>query len=93
MNHLLRLIVVGKKKLPSVSKRERFFGFCEATGASVDDLTSKMGDTSYDTKTMGKRTNPSAHAAGQGEYKHFKAVCRHSTVGGGRALMCLAKGW
>ena len=64
---MLRLVVVGKKKMPSVAKRERFFGFCEATAGSVDELTSKMGDATYDTKTMGTRTNPSAHAAGQGE--------------------------
>ncbi|KAK9840304.1 hypothetical protein WJX74_007231 [Apatococcus lobatus] len=63
-----RLVVVGKKKMPSVQKRERFFGFCEAIGSSVDELTSKMGDASYDTATRGTRTNPSAIAAGQGVY-------------------------
>ena len=67
-------MVVGKKKMPSVQKRERFFGFCEATGSSVDELTSKMGDASYDTKTMGQRTNPSALAAGQGKLGPFPAL-------------------
>ncbi|GAB4821208.1 hypothetical protein N2152v2_008254 [Parachlorella kessleri] len=63
-----RLAVIGKKRLPSVERKERFFGFIEASADTVEQLVEGLGERSYETKTRGTRTVGAARAAGEGTY-------------------------
>ncbi|GLC33015.1 hypothetical protein PLESTB_000380300 [Pleodorina starrii] len=63
-----RLIVVGKKRLPDPHRHERFFGFVDAVGDSVEQLAAGLGAKHYSTRTRGERTQPAARAAGRGTY-------------------------
>ncbi|KAG7672795.1 hypothetical protein Ndes2526B_g08669 [Nannochloris sp. 'desiccata'] len=63
-----RLAVLGKKRLPRVSGHERFFGFIEAVGDSVESLTAELGPKSYETKTRGTRHVAAARAVGEATY-------------------------
>lgn len=63
-----RLAVVGKKRLPTVDSHERFFGFIEAVGDSVESLTEGLGPKSYETKTRGTRQVAAARVVGEGTY-------------------------
>ncbi|KAI7836840.1 hypothetical protein COHA_009293 [Chlorella ohadii] len=63
-----RLCVLGKKRLPSVRRHERFFGFVEATAESADELLEGLGPQQYKTKTRGTRHLAAARAVGQGTY-------------------------
>jgi hypothetical protein len=63
-----RLAVVGKKRLPAVETHERFFGFIEAVGDSVEDLVSGLGEKQYETKTRGTRHIAAARIVAEGTY-------------------------
>jgi len=63
-----RLAILGKKRLPKVSGHERFFGFIDAVGDSVESLTAELGPKSYETKTRGTRQVAAARAAGEATY-------------------------
>ena len=63
-----RLAVIGKKRLPKVSSHERFFGFIEAVGDSVESLTTELGPKTYETKTRGTRHVAAARAVGEATY-------------------------
>ncbi|PSC68044.1 Apurinic endonuclease-redox [Micractinium conductrix] len=63
-----RLCVVGKKRLPSARRHERFFGFVEAVSEDAETLLEGLGEQSYETKTRGTRHVGAARAVGQGTY-------------------------
>ncbi|KAF5840959.1 hypothetical protein DUNSADRAFT_14983 [Dunaliella salina] len=63
-----RLIVVGKKKLPSVTRHERFFAFVAEVADSVEEITGGMGEHGYMTGTRGQRSQGAARLAGSGAY-------------------------
>ncbi|WIA12968.1 hypothetical protein OEZ85_006582 [Tetradesmus obliquus] len=63
-----RLIIIGKKKLPSPTKHERYFAFVEATAGAPKELTEGLTASTYETKTRGQRKQGPARAAGEGSY-------------------------
>ncbi|PRW45162.1 hypothetical protein C2E21_6125 [Chlorella sorokiniana] len=63
-----RLCVLGKKRLPSARRHERFFGFVEAVADSSEELVQGLGPQQYETKTRGTRHLEAARAVGQGTY-------------------------
>ncbi|KAJ3195282.1 hypothetical protein HK101_000619 [Irineochytrium annulatum] len=63
-----RLILVAKKRLPSIAKgHERFFAFVDAVG-SLDDSLEHLRLKTYQTKTRGERTQHEARPCGAGVY-------------------------
>ena len=56
-----RLIVIGKKKVPS--HRERFFGFVQTVDDDVKKLTGGMGEESHETANGTRHTEASRIAA------------------------------
>ncbi|KAK9917620.1 hypothetical protein WJX75_006559 [Coccomyxa subellipsoidea] len=66
-----RLIPIGKKRLPDPTKRERFFGFVQATDKKLDNLTAGLEAKEYETKTRGTRRTEAARALGEGVYKIY----------------------
>lgn len=72
---LLRLVILGRKRLPDPSKRGRpFWGFVQAVSRDLDKIAGGLGPDEYDTKTRGHRHVGAARAVAQGEY----AIVRHS---------------
>lgn len=63
-----RLAVVGKKRLPAADSHERFFGFIEAVGDTVEQLISGLGERQYETKTRGTRHMAAARIVAEGTY-------------------------
>ncbi|EIE27488.1 hypothetical protein COCSUDRAFT_55496 [Coccomyxa subellipsoidea C-169] len=66
-----RLIPIGKKRLPDPAKRERFFGFVQATDNKMDTLMAGLEAKEYETKTRGTRRIEAARALGEGVYKIY----------------------
>eukprot|EP00891_Asterochloris_glomerata_P000121 jgi/Astpho2/121/Aster-04586 len=64
-----RLIIIGKKRLPSVSGHERFFGFVAGSNNNREELVKQLGRREQDTKTRGKRVTEAARVAGEGTYE------------------------
>jgi len=72
---LLRLLVVGRKRLPEITGHERFWSFVDIVGRRPEDLREAVGSRTYWTRTRGVRTQPAARATGDGAY----VVARHNT--------------
>lgn len=68
----LRLIVIGRKRLPGVTDGQRFWGYVSDSG-DVDDVRDAVERRTYETKTRGERVQPEARPAGEGMY----AIVRH----------------
>ena len=64
----LRLLVVGRKRLPDVERHERFWGFVDRVAGSADDIEPQLRSFAYETKTRGKRHEPAVRPAGEGVY-------------------------
>ncbi|XP_020090806.1 uncharacterized protein LOC109711876 isoform X3 [Ananas comosus] len=72
---LLRLIVMGKKRLPNPSERSRpFWGFVELVTTNVDDIKTALKGEEYDTATRGRRHRPPARALAEGVYRILRHV-------------------
>jgi hypothetical protein len=65
---LVRLIVIGRKRLPDIGEHERNWATVEATASQAKDLAPALGEQHYDTKTSGERSQPAARPAGEGTY-------------------------
>lgn len=65
---LFRLLVVGRKRLPDVSRHEKHFGFVEAVAADADELAKSFAAKDYETETRGERRQPPVWPAGEGVY-------------------------
>ncbi|KAL4444582.1 hypothetical protein ABPG77_002399 [Micractinium sp. CCAP 211/92] len=63
-----RMCVLGKKRLPSARRHERFFCFVEATAEDPAELLEGLGPKSYETRTRGTRHLEAARAVGEGTY-------------------------
>src|SRR5438128_1541128 len=61
-----RLLVVGKKQLPS--EKGNYFLFLEAIKSNKEELLSALNEKHYSTKTRGERTLPVSHCLGAGKY-------------------------
>lgn len=70
-----RLLVVGRQRMPDpeASGRERYWGFVDAVYHDPKKLSEDLRESSYETKTRGKRHRPAARPAGEGVYE----IVRH----------------
>jgi hypothetical protein len=66
--HTLRLLVVGRKRLPDAGTHERFWGFVDRVEHSADALGKAMRAFDYETATRGRRHEPAVRPAGEGAY-------------------------
>ena len=64
----LRLLVMGRKRLPDVEQHERNWGFVDMVTASAAKLEQALQEADYETKTRGKRHLPAVRPAGEGVY-------------------------
>lgn len=64
----LRLLVVGRKRLPAAGEHERTWGFVEKVTTSPDDIERDLREHNYGTATRGERRQPAARPAGEGRY-------------------------
>jgi hypothetical protein len=64
----LRLLVMGRKRLPDVDRHERTWGFVDKVASAADTIEKELRETDYETKTRGKRRLPAARPAGEGVY-------------------------
>lgn len=69
----LRLLVVGRKRLPAVTEHERSWWFVDRVVHRPEDLREALDARTYQTKTRGERTQPPARPAGEGAY----IIARH----------------
>lgn len=75
----LRLITVGRKRLPEPTEPGRsHWGFVDRVFRTPEELREALSGATYETETMGERRLPEARPAGEGVY----ALVRHgrSTV-------------
>jgi hypothetical protein len=64
----LRLLVMGRKRLPDVDRHERNWGFVDMVTDSAAKLEQALRAADYETKTRGKRHLPATRPAGEGVY-------------------------
>ena len=64
----LRMLTVGRKRLPDIASHERSWGFVDLVTGSPRVLGRVLGEERYETKTRGTRTLPPARPAGEGVY-------------------------
>lgn len=64
----LRLLVIGKKRLPDPGDRHPNWGFVEQIADTGSDIEQELRETHYTTKTAGERTQGAARPAGEGAY-------------------------
>ncbi|MBX6311460.1 MAG: hypothetical protein IRY99_00825 [Isosphaeraceae bacterium] len=70
----IRLIAIGRKKLPEIKDgSRRYWGFVSKVARQPDELKEELAGKTYQTKTRGARHQPPARPAGEGVY----AVVRH----------------
>lgn len=69
----LRLLVIGKKRLPALGERERNWGFVDRVARSGAEIEADLRETHYETKTAGERTQGAARPAGEGAYALVRA--------------------
>lgn len=68
-----RLLVVGRKRLPEIDERARFWAFVDAVVGRPEQLHDKLQQRRYTTKTRGERHQPPARPTAEGAY----AITRH----------------
>lgn len=64
----LRLLVIGKKRLPASGDHDRNWGFVEQVAATPAEIEEPLRAQTYETKTRGIRTQGAARPAGEGVY-------------------------
>ncbi|MFW6076863.1 MAG: hypothetical protein ACOC71_03855 [Hyphomicrobiales bacterium] len=64
----VRLLVVGRKRLPSPEEHERNWGFVDMVAESGEAIEAELRAIDYETKTRGERHEPAARPAGEGVY-------------------------
>ena len=68
----LRLLVVGRKRLPPVEENERNWGFVDLVDERIETVRDALAKQTYDTRTLGERTNPPARPVGEGVYAVYR---------------------
>jgi hypothetical protein len=71
--NLFRRLVVGRKRLPNPSARERTWAFVAEVATRPEELRDELERKVYDTKTRGTRVQPEARPAGEARY----AIVQH----------------
>jgi hypothetical protein len=69
----LRLLVVGRKRLPEIRAHDRFWGFVDQIASGPDELRPALDGRAYQTKTRGERIQPPARPVAEGAY----VIARH----------------
>ncbi|WP_274426632.1 hypothetical protein [Chelativorans sp. YIM 93263] len=64
----VRLMIVGRKRLPDAERHERFWGFVEMVADSAKKIEPELRGEEYRTKTRGRQEQPAARPAGEGVY-------------------------
>lgn len=64
----LRLLVIGRKRLPAVDEHETNWGFVDSVSKDGAALETSLRAEAYGTKTRGEREQPAARPAGEGVY-------------------------
>jgi hypothetical protein len=63
-----RVIAIGRKRLPSHARADRFWGFVDLVLDAPQDLHAALAAQTYGTKTRGVRHLPAAQPAANGSY-------------------------
>lgn len=69
----MRLLVVGRKRLPGIARHERFWWFVDAVVRRPEQLREALDRRTYRTKTRGERVRSPARPAAEGAY----VIARH----------------
>jgi hypothetical protein len=64
----IRLLVVGRKRLPKAEEHERHWGFVSMVADSGAAIERELRAADYETKTRGERHEPAVRPAGEGVY-------------------------
>jgi hypothetical protein len=64
----IRLLVVGRKRLPDPGRHERNWGFVAKVAQAPAAIEQDLREETYETKTRGERRQPAARPAGEGRY-------------------------
>ncbi|WP_159590906.1 hypothetical protein [Chelativorans xinjiangense] len=64
----VRLMIVGRKRMPEAKEHERHWGFVDKIADSAKDIEKELRGGTYETQTRGQRTAPAARPAGEGVY-------------------------
>lgn len=64
----LRVLVMGRKRLPKVEEHEQNWGFVEMVTSSAEKVERELQETEYGTKTRGRRRLPAERPAGEDAY-------------------------
>ena len=65
---LLRVMVIGKKRLPDIADHGREWGFVESVKSSGRQFETETREQTRETETRGEQVNPSIRPAGEGVY-------------------------
>ncbi|MCU1261235.1 MAG: hypothetical protein JWO80_4120 [Bryobacterales bacterium] len=71
--NMYRLILIGRKRLPDIGKREKEWAFVYKASRTPREIEEDLREQDYETKTQGERVRPAARPAGEGVY----ALVRH----------------
>jgi hypothetical protein len=69
----LRLLVVGRKRLPDIGEHDRFWAFVDQVVDRPEQLHKTLQPRGYRTRTRGRREQPPARPAAEGAY----VIARH----------------
>ncbi|RZU75553.1 hypothetical protein EV384_4104 [Micromonospora kangleipakensis] len=69
----LRLLVVGRKRMPEIDEHDRFWAFVDAVVDRPEQLHEALQAREYRTRTRGRREQPPARPAAEGAY----VIARH----------------
>lgn len=69
----LRLLVVGRKRLPEIAGHDRFWAFVDEVVERPEELREALDGRTYETKTRGERHQPAARPVAEGAY----VIARH----------------
>lgn len=64
----LRLLIVGRKRLPGIQEHERNWGFVALVSDSAEEIEQELRQQTYETKTRGEQRLAAARPAGEGVY-------------------------
>ena len=69
----VRLLVVGRKRLPDITEHDRFWAFVDTVADRPEQLREALEPRHYRTTTRGERNQPAANPAAEGAY----VIARH----------------
>lgn len=64
----VRIIAIGKKKLPEIEKHTKTWGFVDKAFTNIDEIKEFVSGKKYQTKTRGERSLSACRLLGRGVY-------------------------